>query len=109
MLRDSMISNKSRVVPPVYPPRIQYVYPALLITKATGTLDDTSTSSEGGGGETREGDSVTGTQPGCTGRNIVCAGGVETSCAVEVQATSMDTQRGGGRKGPVCVSWRSHQ
>jgi hypothetical protein len=42
------------------------VYPALLITKATGTLDNTSTSS-GGGGERLEKDekvidSVTGTQ-----------------------------------------------
>ena len=49
------------------------VYPALLITKATGILDDTSTSSNGGGERLEKAIySVIGTQPGCTGRNVVC-------------------------------------
>ena len=58
-----------------------------LITRATGTLDDTSTSSDGGG-EILEKAIRRSVLSQAVQVETSCAGGVETSCAVEVQATS---------------------
>ena len=58
-----------------------------LITRATGTLDDTSTSSDGGG-EILEKAIRRSVLSQAVQVETSCAGGVETSCAVGVQATS---------------------
>ena len=63
------------------------VYPALLNTKGTGTLDDTSTSSDGGG-ERLEKAIRRSVLSQAVQVETSCARGVETSCAVEVHTTS---------------------